>query len=48
MTGQSPDAGPPFNPCILFDEELTAYKFVGGGIILSAIYIVASAESRKS
>jgi drug/metabolite transporter (DMT)-like permease len=31
---------------ILFDEGLTVYKFVGGGIILSAIYIAASSESR--
>ena len=33
---------------IIFDEGLTAYKFIGGGIILSAIYIAASAENRKS
>ncbi len=31
---------------ILFDEGLTVYKIVGGGIILSAIYIAASSESR--
>ena len=31
---------------ILFDEGLTIYKFIGGGIILSAIYIAASSESR--
>jgi drug/metabolite transporter (DMT)-like permease len=31
---------------ILFDEGLTVYKFVGGGIILSAIYIAASSERR--
>jgi drug/metabolite transporter (DMT)-like permease len=31
---------------ILFDEGLTVYKFVGGGIILSAIYIAASNENR--
>ena len=30
----------------LFDEGLTLYKIVGGGIILSAIYIAASSESR--
>jgi drug/metabolite transporter (DMT)-like permease len=30
----------------LFDEGLTVYKIVGGGIILSAIYIAASSESR--
>ncbi|MBW2437454.1 MAG: DMT family transporter [Deltaproteobacteria bacterium] len=33
---------------ILFDEGLTVYKIVGGGIILSAIYIAASTETRKS
>jgi drug/metabolite transporter (DMT)-like permease len=33
---------------ILFGEGLSVHKFVGGGIILSAIYIAASAESRKS
>lgn len=31
----------------LFDEGLTVYKFVGGGIILSAIYIAASSETRS-
>jgi drug/metabolite transporter (DMT)-like permease len=31
---------------ILFDEGLTVYKIVGGGFILSAIYIAASSESR--
>jgi drug/metabolite transporter (DMT)-like permease len=33
---------------ILFDEGLTVYKIVGGGIILSAIYIAASSESRAT
>jgi hypothetical protein len=47
MTDQPPDAGPPFNPYILFDERLTVYKLAGGGgIILSAIYIAAASESR--
>jgi len=32
---------------ILFDEGLSVYKFVGGGIILSAIYIAASSETRS-
>jgi len=32
---------------ILFDEGLTVYKFVGGGVILSAIYIAALSESRS-
>jgi drug/metabolite transporter (DMT)-like permease len=31
---------------ILFDEGLTVYKYAGGGIILFAIYIAASSESR--
>ena len=31
----------------LFDEGLSVYKFVGGGIILSAIYIAASSETRS-
>jgi drug/metabolite transporter (DMT)-like permease len=31
---------------ILFDERLTVYKYAGGGIILSAIYIAVSSESR--
>jgi drug/metabolite transporter (DMT)-like permease len=30
----------------IFDEGLTLYKWVGGGIILLAIYIAASSESR--
>ena len=31
---------------ILFDEGLTVYKYAGGGIILSAIYIAASSENQ--
>jgi drug/metabolite transporter (DMT)-like permease len=31
----------------LFDEGLSVYKFVGGGIILSAIYLAASSETRS-
>jgi drug/metabolite transporter (DMT)-like permease len=31
----------------IFDEGLTVYKVVGGVIILSAIYLAASAENRK-
>jgi drug/metabolite transporter (DMT)-like permease len=48
MTDQTPDAGPPFNPYILFGEGLSVYKFAGGGIILSAIYIAASSENREA
>lgn len=33
---------------IIFDEGLTIYKIIGGIFILSAIYIAASAENRKS
>lgn len=33
---------------IIFDEGLTVYKIVGGGIILSGIYIAASSESREN
>jgi drug/metabolite transporter (DMT)-like permease len=33
---------------IIFDEGLTMYKFVGGGIILSGIYIAAASESRSN
>jgi drug/metabolite transporter (DMT)-like permease len=33
---------------IIFDEGLTAYKIIGGIFILTAIYIAASAENRKS
>lgn len=33
---------------IIFDEGLTAYKIIGGIFILTAIYITASAENRKS
>jgi drug/metabolite transporter (DMT)-like permease len=33
---------------IFFDEGLTAYKTMGGIFILSAIYIAASAENKKS
>jgi drug/metabolite transporter (DMT)-like permease len=33
---------------IIFDEGLSVYKFVGGGIIFSAIYIAASSESRDA
>jgi drug/metabolite transporter (DMT)-like permease len=33
---------------IIFDEGLTVYKIVGGGIILSAIYLAASSESRAA
>ncbi len=33
---------------IIFDEGLTAYKIMGGIFILTAIYIAASAENRKS
>lgn len=33
---------------IIFDEGLTVNKIIGGGIILSGIYIAASSESRES
>ena len=33
---------------VIFDEGLTASKIMGGIFILTAIYIAASAENRKS
>ena len=33
---------------LLFDEALTAHKFLGGGLILLAIYLAARSEGRRS
>jgi hypothetical protein len=48
MTDQTPDAGPAFNPYILFGEGLSVYKFVAGGIILSAFEFRICFEFRIS